>query len=799
MLRGENSGRKGAALVQKHAFSPELLRVLRRARLLAKEMGHSYVGTEHLMLALMQQSSLRAGKVLQHAGWEAQSFRGVLLAQTGTGSGSLPLVQGLSLRARLALQRAGREATLLRAETIEPEHLLLALSRDGECTASAILRASGTDLNCIFSDTYLILQRPAAVRANGGRIATRLLELYCENLLEKAPQMDPVIGREREIAGVMQVLSRKNKNNPALIGEPGVGKTAIVEALAQRMAAGQVPEPLRSKKLYALNMASMLAGTKYRGEFEERVRDILAEIKRSGNIILFVDEMHTIVGAGSAEGAIDAANLLKPALGRGELQMIGATTLEEYRKYIEKDAALERRFRPVRVPEPSRDETRRILQGLRPGLEQHHRIRISDEAVDAAVELSCRYLTDRFLPDKAVDLLDEGAARVWLASERGSSAEVENARRNVTQQLETAVSKGQYEQAAQLRDRLQAMLRQQVQHARAQRSLCVTAQDIALAVSERTGIPAGKLCASEKERLMGLERALSGRVIGQPEAVQAVTRAVIRGRSGLADSRRPAACMLFMGPTGVGKTELCKALADCVYGSREALVRIDMSEYMEPNSVARLIGAPPGYVGHDEGGTLTEKVRRRPYCVVLLDELEKAHRDVTGLLLQMMDDGILTDSLGRTVDFKNTMIVMTSNIGGGNENKGGLGFSPDGAQQRTKSLLRQYFSAEFLGRIDCVAEFRRLGPNELETIASSMMQSACERFARQSVTLGFDGMLAQCLAQRCLKDEAGARGLRHEIQRQIEEPAAELLLQKPSLRALRAQCEDGQIVIREAD
>ncbi len=784
--------------MRKTMFSPELLRLLRRARLLAKELGHSYVGTEHLMLSLLQQPGLRAGRVLQHAGWEARSFRGVLLASTGAGSCELPLVQGLSARAALALHRARREAKMLKAALIEPEHLLLALSRDDGCTASEILRASGTDLDCIFSDTYLALQNRAPTQSDGGRTTTRLLELYCENLLDKAPQMEPVIGREREIAGVLQVLSRKNKNNPALIGEPGVGKTAIVEALAQRMAAGQVPEPLRGKKLYALNMASMLAGTKYRGEFEERVRDILAEIKRCGNIILFVDEMHTIVGAGSAEGAIDAANLLKPALGRGELQMIGATTLEEYRKYIEKDAALERRFRPVTVREPSREQTRQILRGLRPGLEQHHRIRISDEAIDAAVELSCRYLTERFLPDKAVDLLDEGAARVWLATDRAGAGEAETRKREVTQELETAVAKGEYEQAAQIRDKLQGLLRQQAQHARAQRSLCVTAQDIALAVSDRTGIPVGKLCATEKERLLGLQHALASRVIGQAEAVQAVTRAVIRGRSGVADSRRPAACMLFMGPTGVGKTELCKALADCVYGSRDALIRIDMSEYMEPSSVSRLIGAPPGYVGHDEGGTLTEKVRRRPYSVVLLDELEKAHRDVTGLLLQIMDDGILTDSVGRTVNFKNTMVVMTSNIGGGNEQKSGLGFSPSGAQERAMTLLRQYFSAEFLGRIDCVAQFQRLGLEELTAIAETMLRESAGRFARQSVELRFGEDLARRLAAACMKNEAGARGLRHEIQRRIEEPAAELFLQRPALRALIVRC-DGEITVEEDD
>lgn len=779
----------------KRGFSPELLYLLRRARLTAVEMGHSYVGTEHLLLALMQKTSLRAGRVLLHAGYQAQSFRGIVLAEKGTGCRTLPLVQGLSASASQALRRAGREAAMLKAQAVEPEHLLLALIRDDRCTASALLVEAGADLDCIFSDTYLALQSHAAVRREGGKMATRLLDLYCENMLEKAAQMEPVIGREREITGVLQVLSRKNKNNPALIGEPGVGKTAIVEALAQRVAAGRVPEPLRGKKLYALNMASLLAGTKYRGEFEERVRDVLAEIKRCGNIILFVDEMHTIVGAGSAEGAIDAANLLKPALGRSELQMIGATTLEEYRKHIEKDAALERRFRPVMVTEPTREQTKAILRGLRPGLEQHHRIRIADDAIDAAVELSCRYLTERFLPDKAVDLLDEGAARVWLGNERADEGESQAQAGRLSQALEAAVAKADYEQAASLRDELQQLMRTQAKRVRSQRSLCVTAQDIAQAVSDRTGIPTGKICQADRERLLGLEEALRMRVVGQDEAVRAVARAVVRGRSGVADARRPVACMLFMGPTGVGKTELCKALADCVYASRDALIRIDMSEYMEPSSVSRLIGAPPGYVGHDEAGVLTEKVRRRPYSVVLLDELEKAHRDVTGLLLQIMDDGILTDSMGRTVNFKNTMIVMTSNIGGGSEQKGGLGFTPSGEAQRTASLLRQYFSAEFLGRIDCVAQFHRLQRKELTAVADTMLRQTQGRFSRQSVELRCDARLAEYLAAQCEKNEAGARSLRHEIQRQIEEPAAELLLKNDKLRAITVRCEAGQIVV----
>ena len=454
-------------------------------------------------------------------------------------------------------------------------------------------------------------------------------------------------------------------------------------------------------------MANLLAGTKYRGEFEERVRDILLEIRRCGSVILFVDEMHTIVGAGSAEGAIDAANLLKPALGRGELQMIGATTMEEYRKFIEKDAALERRFRPVIVREPDRKTACRMLEALRPGLEAHHRIRITQEAIEAAVEFSSRYLTDRFLPDKALDLLDEGAAHVWLGG--GTPAEdAERQQPKLEQRLEQAVANAQYEQAAKLRDELRTLVRSQLAARRAQRTVSLTRQDVAAVVAERTGIPVGRLRQSDRERLLSLRQTLSQRIIGQQAAVDAVSAAVLRGRTGLADAGRPAASFLLIGPTGVGKTELCKQIAQVVYGSQDALIRVDMSEYMEPNSVSRLLGAPPGYVGYDAGGTLTEKVRRRPYCVVLFDELEKAHRDITGILLQLLGDGILTDSLGRTVSFKNTIVVMTSNLTGPQTGKPGLGFTPDCADIRAQTILREAFSPEFLGRIDCIASFRPL-------------------------------------------------------------------------------------------
>jgi len=779
--------------LKKQEFSPAVRTILLGARQQARRLGHSYIGTEHLVLSLLHDGSQPASRLLQWLGWREESFRSMLLAEKGLGAGRLPLVQGLSPRASGVLAEACEEARRLHAPAVEPEHLLLAIAREQSCTAACMLLSSGADLDCVFSDAYFSLQRRKAVQTIRGDTTTRLLELYCDNMLEKAADTEPVIGREQEIDAVMEILSRKNKNNPALIGEPGVGKTAIVEGLAQRLASGRVPEILRGKRLFSLNMASVLAGTKYRGEFEERIRDILQEIRRCGNILLFVDEMHTIVGAGSAEGAIDAANLLKPALGRGELQMIGATTLGEYRKYIEKDAALERRFRPVIVREPTREQTWQILLGLRPGLERHHRIRISEEAIYAAVELSCRYLTERFLPDKALDLLDEGAARVWLAEGRSTGGKLESERESVSGELEQAVSHSQYERAAVLRDRLQTLLRQQAAAARSQRAWVVTAEDIAQAVAERTGIPAGKLTISEKDRLLGLQESLLKRVVGQDEAVGAVTRAVLRGRTGLADAGRPAASLLFMGPSGVGKTELCKALADCVYGSRDALIRLDMTEYMEANSVSRLIGAPPGYVGYEEGGTLTEKVRRRPYSVVLLDELEKAHRDVTGLLLQILEDGILTDSLGRTVDFKNTVIVMTSNLGSGQTGRPGLGFTPGTAEDRTRGILREAFSVEFLGRIDCIAVFHPLSRENLRAIAELQLAAETERAARQGLQLHIDDSAPMLLAELCARDDSGARSIRHRIQTLVEEPLAELLLRHPEQRDLFVQADGGRI------
>lgn len=577
--------------------------------------------------------------------------------------------------------------------------------------------------------------------------------------------MEPVIGRQREIETVIGILSRKNKNNPALIGEPGVGKTAIAEGLAQRMAAGNVPPQLKNKRLISLNMANLVAGTKYRGEFEERLRDVLAEIRRSGDVILFVDEMHTIVGAGAAEGAIDAANILKPALGRGELQMLGATTMEEYRKYIEKDPALERRFRPVRVEEPSKEATMEILLALKPGLERHHKLRIADEALTEAIRLSVRYLPDLYLPDKAIDLLDEGASHARLE-------ELYTARQDqqvwLEQELSEAVKNSHFEKAAELRDRMQKIL------LRTKRPRTVTASDVAWAVSMRTGIPAGKLSENMRNRLLNLENVVTASVMGQGEAVKKICGAIRTGMSGIRDKKRPVASLLLTGPTGVGKTELCRTLARELYGKEEAMIRLDMTEYMEKQSVARLIGAPPGYVGYEEGGKLTEAVRRRPYCLVLLDELEKAHPDVSGILLQIMEEGVLTDSTGRTVSFQNAVIAMTSNIGTQQQTEG-LGFHPSGQDERYMQALQQYFAPEFLGRIDEIVSFRNLSRTDYEGIAGKYLRQLQQRAREQGIQLQLPDSLPSVLASSCT-GKTGARALRKLVQQRVEAPLAVFLL-----------------------
>ena len=769
-------------MVHYHTMTAELIQAAARK---ARSLGHSYVGSAHLLLALSREPG-GMGLVLRQLGVDPELTEAMVQLLYGAGTPDLPLPQGLTPEARELLRSAAREAKQQKCREIQPQHLLLAMARWEGCAAGELLRINGVSADALFTHTvdYLRWERQALAKGKKEAVALRLLEQFSEDLVAKASTMEPVIGREKEIDMVIGILCRKSKNNPALVGEPGVGKTAIAEGLAQRMAMGNVPPQLKEKRLISLNMASLVAGTKYRGEFEERLRDVLSEIRRSGDVILFVDEMHTIVGAGAAEGAIDAANIFKPALGRGELQMLGATTREEYRKYIEKDAALERRFRPVVVEEPTQEATLAILRALRPGLERHHHLRIADDALKEAVRLSARYLPDLYLPDKAIDLLDEGASRARMEemqSGRGSAA-----RKELEEELQGAVRERQFERAAELRDKMQHLSKPNM------RSRSVNGSDIAWVVSQRTGIPVGRLTAGERERLLELEGLLSAEVVGQEKAVAAVAEAVRRGYSGIRDAGRPIASLLFTGPTGVGKTELCRVLAQEVFGSRNAMLRLDMTEYMEKQSVSRLIGAPPGYVGYEEGGKLTEAVRRRPYCLVLLDELEKAHPEVLGILLQIMEEGELTDSTGRRVSFRNTIVVMTSNVGG--QIRGdGLGFCAGGRAAEVGEALRQAFSPEFLGRIDQTVHFDPLGKSAMEAIARKYLRQLQERAA----ILGTQLLLPQELPGFLLEKSTGkdgARQLRRLVQSEVEGPLASFLLRcsrKPA--RVKLQLEAGEI------
>ena len=763
-----------------HMLTSELIR---SAGQKARNMGHSYVGSAHLLLALAREPG-PSGQVLRFLGVDPDLTEAMAQLMYGAGRPDLPLPQGLTRGARDLLRMAAREARQQKCASVRPHHLLLAIARQEQGGAEELLQLSGVSGDLLLTHTveYLRWEEENTAKGKKEAVTTRLLEQFSEDLVAKAATMDPVIGRDAEIDTVIGILCRKNKNNPALVGEPGVGKTAIAEGLAQRMAMGNVPPQLKEKRLVSLNMASLVAGTKYRGEFEERLRDLLAEIRRSGDVILFVDEMHTIVGAGAAEGAIDAANIFKPALGRGEIQILGATTREEYRKFIEKDAALDRRFRPVAVEEPTQEAALAILRALKPGLERHHHLRISEEALKEAVRLSVRYLPDLYLPDKAIDLLDEGASRARMEEmhrSRGGSA-----RKELEQALQGAVRERKFERAAELRDQMQTLTKP----GENRRSRSVTASDIAWVVSARTGIPVGKLTAGERERLLNLEGVLSAHVVGQENAVHAVAEAVRRGYSGIRDQNRPIACMLFAGPTGVGKTELCRVLAEEVYGSRNAMIRLDMTEFMEKQSVSRLIGAPPGYVGYEEGGKLTEAVRRRPYCLVLLDELEKAHPDVLGILLQIMEEGCLTDATGRRVSFKNTIVVMTSNAGG-QLRSDGLGFCAPGKQAELGEVLRQSFTPEFLGRLDQTVHFEDLGRGAMEAILWKYLRQLQERTAAIGTQLRVPQELVTHLLEKC-PGKDGARQLRRLVQTEVEGPLASFLLRcgrKPGTVELRLE------------
>ena len=771
-----------------HTMTSELIRASgEKARLL----GHSFVGSVHLLLALLE---LPGEPQLILRGCGLAPELAIPLAQLlyGSGTPNLPLPQGLTERACEILSLSAREARQRASREILPIHVLAALSRAQDSGAGQLLQIFGISQDVLFTHTVEWLQRESAFPTGGKKeaVATKLLEQFSEDLITKASAMEPVIGRDREIDTVIGILCRKNKNNPALVGEPGVGKTAIAEGLAQRMAVGNVPPQLKDKRLVSLNMASLVAGTKYRGEFEERLRDLLAEIHRSGDVILFVDEMHTIIGAGAAEGAIDAANILKPALGRGEVQMLGATTREEYRKYIEKDAALERRFRPVTVEEPGNETTLAILHALKPGLERHHRLRISEEALKEAVRLSVRYLPDLYLPDKAIDLLDEGAARARMEEMRLSRGGT--ARKELEEELHEAVRERRFEKAAELRDKMQVL---SLKPGDSRRPRTVTAADIAWVVSARTGIPVGRLTASERERLLHLEGLLQAHVMGQPEAVQTAAEAVRRGFAGLRDEERPIACMLFTGPTGVGKTELCRALSEEVYGSRNAMIRLDMTEYMEKHSVSRLIGAPPGYVGYEEGGKLTEAVRRRPYSLVLLDEVEKAHPEVLGILLQIMEEGVLTDSTGRRVSFRNTIVVMTSNVGSSVRGDG-LGFCAAGQSSQVEEAVRQAFTPEFLGRLDATVPFRALDGTTMEAIARKYLRLLQERAGAAGIQLNLPPELAASLCARC-RGKDGARNLRRLVQTEVEGALSGFLLscsRRPS--RIKGSLEQGRLLFQ---
>jgi ATP-dependent Clp protease ATP-binding subunit ClpC len=808
-------------------FTERARKVLTLAQEEATRFNHNYIGTEHLLLGLVREGEGVAAKVLSNLGVELNRVRSAVEFIIGRGDRPTVGEIGLTPRAKKVIELAVDEARRLGHHYIGTEHLLLGLVREGEGIAAGVLESLGVNLEKVRTQTIQVLSQsqpgPHHDAKHGSKTPT-IDQLGLDMTAQaRAGKVDPVIGRATEIERVIQILSRRMKNNAALVGEPGVGKTAIVDGLAQRIVNGEVPETLAGKRLLTLDIGSLVAGTKYRGEFEERLKKIIEEIKTAGDCILFIDELHTIVGAGAAEGAVDAANILKPALARGELQCIGATTLDEYRKYIERDAALERRFQMVTVNESTVEETIRILHGLRPRYEAHHHLQISDEALRAAAEMAERYITDRFMPDKAIDLMDEASARVRL-QRSGQPFSLKEAQQNIEQvQLakEAAIKAQRYEEAADLRDRekqlrdkitnLQSTWQDREQPATTDRNLVVGEEDIAEVVSMWTGIPVRRIAQEESERLLQMETALHGRVIGQDEAISTIAKAVRRARTGLKDPKRPIGSFIFLGPTGVGKTELAKALAEFMFGSEDMLIKIDMSEFMERHAVARLVGAPPGYVGYEEGGQLTEAVRRKSYSVVLLDEVEKAHPEVFNILLQILEDGKLTDAKGRAVDFRNTIIIMTSNVGANLLNReAALGFRTSQSDMDTKAKqdrnheemirkitteLRQTFKPEFLNRIDATIVFHALRQDQIREIVELMLKRVRAQLIEQEMTLDATEEAKNFLVEKGYDALNGARPLRRAIQNYIEDPLAEGLLQgkfHPGDNVL-AQIVDGQL------
>ena len=805
-------------------FTQKANRALNLAVEAAQNMGHRYVGTEHVLYGLAAEGSGVAAAALEQCGISAQTIQSKIAATSGTGAQTRLSADAFTPRTKRVLQTAAYISAKMGQSYVGTEHLLLALISDGDSYAVSFLRELGASPTMLAEavqgsmsqggDGYSDGMNEGFANSQDGKEGSAL-DKFGRDLTKAAKngEIDPVIGREKEIERVIQILSRRTKNNPVLIGEPGVGKTAVAEGLALEIANGTVPEILRDKRVVALDLTGMVAGAKYRGDFEERIKAAIDEVKNSKNVILFIDELHTIIGAGSAEGSADAANILKPSLARGDFQVIGATTLNEYRKYIEKDAALERRFQPVKVGEPTTEQAIEILKGLRDRYEAHHKVKITDEAIEAAVNLSSRYIADRYLPDKAIDLIDEGASKIRLKTltSPDNVKELEAQIEDYEKEKASAIDEQDFERAAKLRDEQNA-LKEKLEEAKknwqqSQKENCgsVDAEVIAKIVSDWTGIPVVQLTKEESERLLNMEQVLHERVIGQDEAVSSIARAIRRGRVGLKDPKRPVGSFIFLGPTGVGKTELCKALAQAMFGDENAMLRLDMSEYMEKHTVSKLIGSPPGYVGFDEGGQLTEKVRRKPYSVVLFDEIEKAHPDVFNMLLQILEDGRLTDSQGRTVDFKNTVIIMTSNVGARliTDKQKSLGFK-DGDESTdakdVKSLvlgeLKNVFRPEFLNRVDDIIVFNKLNKDEIKQIASKMLDTLAKRLENIEIKISFTDDAVSAIADKGFDDTYGARPLRRAIQSEIEDKLSEEILEGKIEKGTSVVCDykDGEFV-----
>lgn len=804
-------------------FTEKAIKVIMLAQEEARRLGHNFVGTEQILLGLIGEGTGIAAKTLKGMGVNLKEARAEVEKIIGRGSGFVAVEIPFTPRAKRVLELSWDEARQLGHNYIGTEHLLLGLIREGEGVAARVLENLGVDLTKVRSNVIRMLgeTRGAAATASPGRSKTPTLDEFSTNLTQSAQEqrLDPVVGREKEIERVVQILGRRTKNNPVLIGEPGVGKTAIAEGLAQRIVNGDVPEILNDKKIVQLDIGLLVAGTKYRGEFEERLKKVMDEIRQAGNIILVIDELHTLIGAGAAEGAIDAANILKPALSRGELQCIGATTISEYRKHIEKDAALERRFQPVMVEEPSVEETIEIMRGLREKYEAHHKLIIGDDALEAAAKLSSRYIADRFLPDKAIDLVDEASSRVRLSSTSlpPEGKALEKDLKTIIREKEQAIRNQEFETASDLRDK-EAEMREKIREMaedwkkqQEDKKIVVNAEHIAHIVASWTGIPVSKLTESESEKLLKMEETLHERVIGQHDAVTAISKAIRRARVGLKNPSRPIGSFIFSGPTGVGKTELAKALADYFFGSQENIIRVDMSEFMERHTVSKLIGSPPGYVGYNEGGQLTEMIRRKPYSVVLFDEIEKAHADVFNILLQILDDGRLTDSKGRNIDFKNTIIIMTSNVGArGIENPSPFGFSVSDNDEAARyekmketvmDEMKKMFRPEFLNRLDDTIIFHQLTQPEIRNIVNIMLQDLITRLGTQNMQLTVPDEVKDELSKEGYSPSYGARPLRRVIQKKIEDELSEQILlgRFKDGDSIAASMKDGVIVFEKTD